>query len=94
VELKWKDMKVVKLTIRSVLGGNLRLRVPNQVTLSNRIALSLASGRSGNPFFDVSETSAPVISPNANINAPALKQTWLYDLPTKAGESYTLIAMD
>ena len=94
VELKWKDMKVVKLTIRSVLGGNLRLRVPNQVTLSNRIPLSLASGRSGNPFFDVSETSAPVISPNANINAPALKQTWLYDLPTKAGESYTLIAMD
>ncbi|MEJ1241828.1 glycoside hydrolase family 95 protein [Chryseolinea sp. T2] len=94
VELKWKDLRLVKLTIRSVFGGNLRLRTPDQVTLANRIPLSAASGRNDNPFFIVAETPSPVISSKATINTPALKQSWLYDLPTKAGESYTLIALD
>jgi alpha-L-fucosidase 2 len=94
VELTWKDMKLVKLTIRSVLGGNLRIRTPNEVTLMNRAPLSRANGRNDNPFFWVAETSSPVISSKAIINTPALKQTSLYDLPTKAGESYTLVAMD
>lgn len=94
VELKWKDAKISKLTIRSMLGGNLRLRTLNQVTLMNRVAVSPASGRNDNPFFEVPETLPAVISSKAAINAPTLKQTWLYDLPTKAGESYTLIALD
>jgi alpha-L-fucosidase 2 len=94
VEMKWNDMKLTKLTIRSLLGGNLRVRTPNQVTLMNRAPLPPANGRNDNRFFYVPDTSPPLISSKTTIIAPVLKQTWLYDLPTEAGESYTLIAMD
>ena len=35
VSMEWKDGKLVKAVIRSTLGGNLRLRVPNELKLSN-----------------------------------------------------------
>ncbi|MGC3947158.1 MAG: glycoside hydrolase family 95 protein [Chryseolinea sp.] len=60
VEMKWKNVKLVTVTIRSVFGGNLRVRTPNQVTLMNHVPLSSASGRNDNPFFEVPETSPPV----------------------------------
>src|SRR5690606_500456 len=51
VDLQWKDGKVVKVSIKFVLGGNLRLRVPNEVKLSDNTALKTAEGRNTNPYF-------------------------------------------
>jgi alpha-L-fucosidase 2 len=31
VEMQWKDAKLVKLVVKSNLGGNLRLRTPNEL---------------------------------------------------------------
>ena len=33
VNMEWKDGKLVKAVIKSTLGGNLRLRVPNEMKL-------------------------------------------------------------
>ena len=41
-------------------------------------------------MFAVNEGLAPIISPEAKLNPVELKKTYLYDLPTKAGETYTL----
>src|SRR4029079_19638408 len=33
--LEWKNGKIVSLSIKSKLGGNLRLRVPNEIRINN-----------------------------------------------------------
>jgi len=92
VSMLWKDAKLVKLVVKSTLGGNLRLRVPNALKLSNGTALKVAAGKNANPFFQTEETPAPVISNKSTIKALELKATLLYDLPTQKGAIYTLVA--
>ena len=92
LSIDWKDGMLVKAVIKSTLGGNLRLRTPNGIKLSNGSALKTAAGENPNSFYQVEETPAPIISAKASFAAPALKETMLYDLPTVAGKTYTLIA--
>ena len=91
VSMEWKDAKLVKVVIKSNLGGNLRLRTPNAMKLSTGDALKKATGKNSNPFFQVEETPAPVIADKATIASPELKETMLYDLPTVPGKTYTLV---
>ena len=93
VHMEWKDAKLVKAVIRSTLGGNLRLRVPNEMKLSTGGALKKASGKNTNLFYEVEETPAPIISQKATITSPQLKPTFLYDLPTQAGKTYTIASI-
>jgi alpha-L-fucosidase 2 len=92
VSIEWKDGKVMKAVIKSTLGGNLRLRVPNAIKLSTGDPLKTAGGKNPNSFFEVEETPAPVISSKSTFTPIALKETMRYDLPTVAGKTYTLIA--
>jgi len=92
VDMEWKDGKLVKAIIKSTLGGNLRLRVTNTMKLNTGSALKKATGKNTNIFYEVEETPAPIISENATIIPIPLKETMLYDLPTQAGKTYTLVA--
>lgn len=91
VGLQWKEGKVVKLEVKSNLGGNLRLRLPNEMKLNNSV-LKKATGKNTNPFYQTEEILTPVISPKAIISPLQLKETVLYDLPTKRGQVYTFIS--
>jgi alpha-L-fucosidase 2 len=92
VSMTWKDGKLVKAIIKSTLGGNLRLRVPNEMKLSTGGALKKANGSNTNQFYQVEETPAPIVSDKANIAPLQLKETAVYDLPTQAGKTYTFTA--
>ena len=92
VSMEWKDGKIVKATIRSTLGGNLRLRVPNEMKLSTGGALKKATGKNSNPFYQVEEITTPIVSEKATIAPLELKATVVYDLPTQAGKVYSFIA--
>ncbi len=89
VELQWKDAKVSKVIIKSTLGSNLRLRVPNEMKWNGRV-LAKADGENPNEFFQTNEIAAPVISPQATLPPPQPRNTFLYDLPTQKGKLYTL----
>lgn len=91
VSMEWKNGKLTKVSIKSTLGGNLRLRAATGLKLSNGGTLKKASGQNANPFYAVEETPKAIISPNANLTAPTLKETMLYDIPTQAGKVYTLV---
>lgn len=90
VQMKWKDAKVTKLVIKSNLGGNLRLRTPNALTLTNG-DLKDATGENTNPFYKITATSDAVISPKAVSRQHELKNTILVDLSTMPGKTYTLV---
>ena len=92
VTMQWSDEKLTRLVIKSTLGGNLRLRVPNALNLSTGGTLKKAVGKNTNPFYQTEETAPAVISPNASITPPQLRETWLYDIPTEKGKVYILLA--
>jgi alpha-L-fucosidase 2 len=91
VNITWKDGKIVKAVIKSNLGGNLRLRVPNPLKQSSGSAIKAAGGKNTNPFYQVDDTPAPLIVNKDLVTAPQLKETMLYDIPTQAGKIYTLV---
>jgi len=91
VELQWKDSKVAKLVIKSTLGGNLRLRLPNEMELSSG-SLKKASGKNSNPFYQIEETPEAIVSEQATIEPLELKETLVVDISTQEGAIYTLIA--
>jgi alpha-L-fucosidase 2 len=91
-DLQWKDGKVVKVIIKSTLGGNLRVRVPHSVKVTGNAMLRLASGENQNQFYRITEIPSPIISPKATIVPPKLKETLVYDLATQAGKTYVLVA--
>jgi alpha-L-fucosidase 2 len=92
VAMEWKDGKIIKAIIKSTLGGNLRLRVPNEMKLNDGNELKKAQGENKNPFYETEEIATPVISPKATITPPELKDTSLYDISTEKGKIYTLIS--
>ncbi|WP_192348534.1 glycoside hydrolase N-terminal domain-containing protein [Algoriphagus sp. Y33] len=90
VELKWKDGEIEKVVIKSTIGGNLRLRAPNGLRAADGETPQVAKGENPNQFYFIPETSEPIVSDEAAIQLPELRETVLYDLSTSAGELITL----
>ncbi|MFN3664773.1 MAG: glycosyl hydrolase family 95 catalytic domain-containing protein [Sediminibacterium sp.] len=91
IKMEWKSGKLVNLIIKSTLGGNLRIRVPNEMNGNNGAGLKKATGENPNPFFYHVAVTDPIVSSEANIETPILNTTWLYDLPTEKGKTYQFI---
>jgi alpha-L-fucosidase 2 len=91
VSLVWEDSQIKKINIKSNLGGNCRIRVPNEVEIFGKLKLKNAKGDNPNPFFEIPKIKKPIISAEAKLNELALKPTFLYDFDTEAGKTYTLI---
>lgn len=90
IEIKWKNAKVVKLIIKSTLGGNLRIRTPNVLKLTNGV-LKNATGINANSFYQITATKEALVSPVAPSSINNLKETFLYDVSTVAGKTYTFV---
>jgi alpha-L-fucosidase 2 len=90
--LKWKNGKVIQAVIKSKLGGNLRLRAPNELSMTEGGKLKKAAGENKNLFYQVDTTPAPIIARNAKVLSPELKTTYVYDVDTYPGKTYSIIA--
>ncbi len=88
-EMVWENGQLSKLTIRSTLGGNCRLRVPN--ALKENGQLKAATGEQTNPFFQVEPTAPALVSEKAKVEELPLPNTILYDLATQPGKTYTFV---
>ncbi|MFA5045109.1 MAG: glycoside hydrolase family 95 protein [Paludibacter sp.] len=87
MDIKWSNGKVEKVTIRSRIGGNCRLR---SLTPLKGKGLVKAQGDNANPLYAVPTTSKPLINKDAKLNPVILKNTYLYDLKTEAGKTYII----
>jgi len=91
-DMEWRDGRLTKIVIRSLLGGNLRLRTPNALRAASGAALKTASGVNTNPFYQTEQTPSPLISPEASLTPLEPKPTLLYDIPTQGGATYTFLS--
>ena len=91
VNIKWKNGKASKIEVKSLLGGNCRLRSYSKLAAAGKFKLEEAKGENPNPFFIVPHIKRPLISREAEIKHVKLKKSYLYDLQTEAGKEYTLV---
>ncbi len=88
-DMEWKNGKITRLTVKSALGGNLRLRMYNGM-IPERFSVNLkpARGLNPNPFYAVPDIKDPVISGKAVLKGVQLKPVSEFDLETEAGKDY------
>lgn len=88
IDLKWKNGKVERLTVKSRKGGNCRLRSLNPLSGAG---LKRAKGENPNNLYEVPSIPQPLVNEQAELNKVELAKTYVYDLPTQAGKTYTII---
>jgi alpha-L-fucosidase 2 len=86
--IEWENGKLKRLKIKSLLGGNLRIRSEHPLALAGKQTLKPAKGENSNPFFKTHDVPKPMISERARLIPLAVKPVVEYDLATTAGEEY------
>ena len=84
--MTWHNGRLQSVTIRSTLGGNLRLR---SVTKLKGKELKTAKGINNNPLMQVYDIPNPIVKDASKLLETKLSPTFVYDVNTKAGQSYT-----
>lgn len=91
VSLEWQNGEVVKAVIHSALGGNCRIRSYTGLKTEMDEELTLAKGDNQNQFYQVPKIQEPVISDKAELKGFEVKDSFLYDIETKPGQTIVLI---
>ena len=91
-DLKWTDGNVERVTIKSTIGGNLRLRSATPLLKNGVTSLKTAEGDNDNPLMQPYCMPDPIVKDKSKIPATRLEDTYLYDIPTQAGEEITLVS--
>ncbi|WP_433831232.1 glycoside hydrolase family 95 protein [Flavobacterium anhuiense] len=84
--MEWKNGKLASVTIKSNLGGNLRLRSYTQLKGSG---LTVAKGTNSNTFYKYQPVEKPLVSSSAVFTGTAVARTFEFDVKTEKGKSYT-----
>lgn len=88
VDIAWASGRLQKVRLRSTLGGVIRLR--SYVPLKG---LQEAQGDCPNDLLTPADVKKPLKSPKLDVQTvPTLRKIYEYDLPTKAGKTYNIVA--
>jgi len=91
-ELAWKNGKITSLKIRSTIGGNLRLRLPQTMgKLQNVKGAKVAKGKNPNPLFDAFDAAKMENHSEVKQNKVVMPKTNTYDIATQQNKEYKLI---
>jgi alpha-L-fucosidase 2 len=96
VDMEWAGGKLKQATVRSKLGGNLRLQTPVSVSVSGtgKLEMKAASGPNPNPLFKIVPAGQPKGPPATQTPPPTaqaqLKPTPTLDIATQPGGVYTV----
>ncbi len=85
--MSWKEGCLVSVTIRSLLGGNLRLR--SAARLKGK-GLKIAKGQNPNALMQVYDIPKPIVKDFSKLNKMDVPATYLYDIATQAGQTIEL----
>jgi alpha-L-fucosidase 2 len=89
VDMDWKNSKLTKVTIKSSLGGNTRLKLDARLSLiSSKAQLKPAKGENPNGFYQVNAIKTPFVSDKADLTVSTVPATHDFDLMTEKGQTY------
>jgi alpha-L-fucosidase 2 len=91
LKMEWRQNNIASVTIKSTLGGNCRIRVSNKLK-GKSSTLKPAEGLNSNPFYSIIAAVKPVIAESVELNKIPMPKLNEYDLATRAGHTYELIA--
>lgn len=91
IDMKWEGGRVKELTIYSHLGGNCRLRIPNELKGKVQLNLTDMETENPNPFYQTAKIREPLISDKANLTHLELDATLLYDFQTEPNGKYHFV---
>ena len=86
--MEWQDGIITRLSIKSCLGGNCRIRSCSPLLLEADAELVQAKGENHNPFYQRPQVKQPLVSAQAIVAPIKLRDTFLYDVATKPGGKY------
>lgn len=87
IDMDWDKGLLTFLRVKSTLGGNCRLRLPNAVP-PGKTALKTATGTNSNPFYQTPTIKPALVSPEARLEGISPKKGLLMEMKTKAGGVY------
>ena len=86
VDMEWTDNAITTATIRSTIGGTLRLRSYVELEAEN---MQTAEGACPNPLYAPADIKEPLLSPSLTTAPKAtVKKVYEYDIQTVAGGEY------
>jgi alpha-L-fucosidase 2 len=83
VDMQWENGELRQSTIKSLLGGNCRIRSYYPLKAKG---LKEAKGLNTNPFFYTSQTRDPLINTKSELKKTNLRKVYEYDLMTQKGD--------
>lgn len=86
----WKNKSVTELSVKSSIGGNLRIR---SYTPLEGAGLKIAKGENPNPLFYTAVGENPIISDQATLKGVNLNKVFEYDIDTAPGKEYTFTSI-
>jgi alpha-L-fucosidase 2 len=91
--LKWKDGEIEEVVIKSLLGGNCRIRSGVELKYENNSKLIQAIGENKNSFYRIPIIQDPIVSDEAKLKGIDLPATHLYDIATSPDQQIVLVRM-
>lgn len=88
IDMDWKNSKLTKLTIKSVLGGHARIRLAKDIQLKSKTNFMTAKGENPNEYYQVNSIKTPLKSDKAEMKGFAVTETQLFDFTTEKGKTY------
>lgn len=90
-EMVWKDSRVEKLTIKSNLGGNLRLTSKIRLNYNDMLMDSATKGVNPNSSFSIQPIKEPLMTEQVDPGRlmRAYDKPYQYDFMTEKGKTYT-----
>jgi len=90
VSLDWQDGQVTSVVIRSTLGGQCQIRVPNAMQ-GKGFSVELNPAQNPNPFYQLTTVKEPIVSPAAQLRMMKPRIGSVYSFATQPGRTYTLV---
>lgn len=88
IDMDWKNSKLTKLTVKSTLGGNARIRVAKDVHLKSKTSFTSAKGENTNEYYQINPIKKPIISEKAHLKTIAIPETQIFDFKTEKNGIY------
>ena len=93
VNMKWDGGKLKTVTIRAMIGGNLRLRTATPLRMQNgRQLMPADNGQNPNQLMQQYTILTPVVKDETKLIPVELEPTMVYDIQTNPGTDYVFVA--